>query len=92
MLPEWGTENSVGRLYLLALRRHATEVALLQGSVEASLQRSVDVGQSHQILGFLEETQRYVIEKQRSRVACKDLTPTNTGFALMFGSQVFIRH
>lgn len=54
LLPERCAENSVGCLYLLPLRSHSAEVALVQRSVEASLQRSVDVGQSHQVLGFLE--------------------------------------
>lgn len=52
-LPERGAEHSVGCLYLLALRCHSTEVTLVQRGVEASLQRSVDVGQSHQVLRFL---------------------------------------
>lgn len=55
MLPEWGTEYSVGCLYLLALRCHSAEVALVQWGVEASLQRSVDVGQSHQVLCLLKK-------------------------------------
>lgn len=53
VLPERGTENGVGRLDLLPLRRHAAEVALMQRRVEAPLQRGVNVGQSHQVLGFL---------------------------------------
>lgn len=53
-LPDWRAEDSVGRLYQLFLRSHATEVALVQRRVEASFQRRVDVGQSHQVLSFLE--------------------------------------
>ncbi len=37
MLPERCAENSVGCLYLLPLRCHAAEVALVQWSVEAPL-------------------------------------------------------
>ena len=53
MLPERGAEYSVGCLYLLALRCHSAEVALVKRGVESSLQRGVDVGQSHQVLCFL---------------------------------------
>lgn len=53
MLPERCAENSVGRLDRLLLRCHSAEVALVQRCVEASFQRRVDVGQSHQVLGFL---------------------------------------
>jgi len=52
-LPERRGDDGVGRLHLLPLRRHAAEVAVLQRRVEAALQRRVDVGQSHQVLGFL---------------------------------------
>lgn len=57
-LPDWRADYGVGRLDLLLLRCHATEVALLQRRVEASLQRRVDVGQRHQVLSFL-ETERW---------------------------------
>lgn len=57
-LPDWRADYGVGRLDLLLLRGHATEVALLQRRVEASLQRRVDVGQRHQVLSFL-ETERW---------------------------------
>lgn len=53
MLPERCAENSVGRLDRLLLRCHSAEVALVQRCVEASFQRRVDVGQSHQVLSFL---------------------------------------
>lgn len=65
LLPERGAENSVGGLNLLTLRRHAAKVALVQRGVEASFQRRVDVGQSHQVLSFLkEQTHRGVLARK----------------------------
>lgn len=37
LLPKGCAENSVGRLYLLPLRSHSTEITLVQWSIEASL-------------------------------------------------------
>lgn len=53
VLPKWRAEDRVGGLDLLPLGSHSAEVALMQRSVETSLQGCVNVGQSHQVLGFL---------------------------------------
>lgn len=55
MLPERRAEDRVGRLDLLPLGRHSAEVAFVQRRVEPPLQRGVNVGQSHQVLGFLRQ-------------------------------------
>ena len=70
MLPEGCGEDGVGSLRLCFLRRHSAEVALVQRGVQASLQRGVDVRQSHQVLGFL-KTHTHKLQEVTGCAFCK---------------------